>query len=305
MSLDIQLPSAGLPGLEPPALIRLRISLPDSSVSIAANSKAPGTSDPAAAHGEAGVPWVMLVHGYLASMDWGFLPWIERELVSRGLGVVAVTLSGAGFEEDPTRVTHLEAFARDTYARELADLAAVRDWLESERPAGLNPELAGIWGHSRGSAMALVHASEVGGYSALCTWATVGSVGRYDPHRLVEWQANGFLTVETARGQKLRLERDLYRDFTENAERYNLARLAREWVAPTLLVHGERDRSVPLEEAAQHAREFGSPSAVLHSVGGTGHNFSTRHPCEAPGPALRAALEATGRFFESVLLPQL
>jgi len=284
MQLDHRLPSAAVPDASEPAWIRVRCSDPGDGASPR--------------------PWVLLVHGYLASMDWGFLPWLERELLSRDLGVVAVTLSGSGFEDDPARVTHTEAFARNTYAGELADLAAVHAWLRAERPAGFDLERAGAWGHSRGSAMALVHASEVGGYSALCTWASVGSVGRYDPHRIVEWQANGYLTVETARGQKLRLERDLYDDFTGDAARYDLARRAADWRAPALLVHGERDRSVPVAEAREHAGRFGGPAARVHVVGGAGHNFGTRHPCERPGPALAEALAVTGDFFESTLLPR-
>lgn len=281
MQMDHRLPSAAVPDAADPAWIRVRCSSPGDR------------SNPR--------PWVLLIHGYLASMDWGFLPWLERELLKLELGVVAVTLSGSGFEDDASRVTHTEAFARNTYAGELADLAAVHAWLQAECPAGLALERAGIWGHSRGSAMALVHASEVGGYSALCTWASVGSVGRYDPHRIVEWQANGFLTVETARGQRLRLERDLYDDFTHNVARYDLARRAADWQAPTLLVHGERDRSVRVAEAEEHASRFGAAGARVHVVGGTGHNFGTRHPCERPGPALTEALGVTADFFRTSL----
>jgi pimeloyl-ACP methyl ester carboxylesterase len=302
MQQDLRLPSAGVPDTAEPAWIRVRLSSPEAGRAAAPDDGTATTTSGASDH--RGRPWVLLVHGYLASMDWGFVPWLERELLDRELGVVAVTLSGSGFEDDPTRVTHAEAFGRNTYAGELADLAAVHAWLQRERPAGFDLERAAIWGHSRGSAMALVHAAEVGGYSSLCTWASVGSVGRYDPHRIVEWQANGFLTVETARGQKLRLERDLFEDFTGNAARYDLAKRAADWRAPALLVHGERDRSVPVSEAQAHARHFGGPGARVHVVGGAGHNFGTRHPCERPGPALAEALAVTGDFFESSLLPR-
>ena len=64
------------------------------------------------------------------------------------------------------------------------------------------------------------------------------------------------------------------------------------------------DGSVPVAEAEDHAARFGGPAVRVHVVGGAGHNFGTRHPCERPGPALTEALGVTGDFFESTLVPR-
>ena len=238
-------------------------------------------------------PWMLLVPGYLASMDWAFVPWLERSLNDVGLATLALTLSGSGFAQDPTTVTERIAFEHNTYAQEIEDVGVAADW------AATRPELdqgrACIWGHSRGSAMALVHAAERGGYRAWCGWASVGRVGRYDPHRIVEWREKGRLPVATADGQRFHLAQDLLHDFTAGAARYDLVVAAKRFRGRALFVHGARDRSVSVEEARACLPRF-EGRAELVEVPATGHNFGARHPVDEPRPPLRTALEATAAF---------
>ena len=270
----------------------VRPGLPPHVRTLRGRLRAPAGSRPA--------PYVLLVPGYLASMDWAFVPWLERTLNEAGLGTLALTLSGSGFANDPSRVTEKVAFEHNTYAQELEDVSIAKHW--AERRADLDQARAGILGHSRGSAMSLIHAAEHGGYRAWCGWATVGSVGRYDPHRIVEWKARGRLPVSTAGGQRFELARDLLHDFTENAARYDLVDAAQRFRGQGLLVHGEKDRSVTVEEARACVPRFGG-RARLVEIEGTGHNFGARHPVGAPRPALAAALGATAEYFAEVLLP--
>lgn len=254
-------------------------------------------------------PYVLMVPGYLASMDWAFIPALEQGLNVAGLATAVVTVSGSGFGEDSSAVTELEAFGHDTYEQQLEDLAALDGHLGAGEVPGLDLERRAIWGHSRGSAMALLHAAETGGYRALCTWATVARVGRYDPHRITEWESQGYIEIPTASGQRLRLYDDIYRDYTENAERYDLDEASVRFGGPALFVHGMRDRAVAPAEAQSFAERFGDDGfggplgagARFFGVDDVGHNFGTRHPLRDVGPGLASAIEASVNFLVSEL----
>ena len=246
-------------------------------------------------------PVVTLVPGYLASANWAFLPRLTAELRGRGLATLALTLSGSGFAEDAGQVTERIAFEHNTYAQELEDLAAASEWLSKR--SEVDGSRQGIFGHSRGSAMALLHAAETGRFQALCTWSTVGSVGRYDPDRIELWRREGRLPVQTAGGQRFELAPDLLEDFTKNAAKYDLERAADRFAGTVLLVHGSRDRSVPVQEAREVVGRFGDRGSLVE-IEATGHNFGARHPGREPGPALARALEVTSQYFARELLSE-
>lgn len=251
-------------------------------------------------------PVVVLAHGYLASMDWGFLPPLERALAAAGLAVVSFDFTGNGVSgRRAGRLDDEPGFARNTYAQELEDLAAVTAHVRREgRGLGLDASRLGLFGHSRGAAMSLVHASEHGAVSALCSWSAGGHVGRYDPHRLVEWERNGYLEIALGHGRKWRLERDLWHDFTNNAARYDLRAAALRYAGAWMIVQGERDRATTPEELRRFLTGLGTRRPAppeLHFIAGAGHNFGARRSDELRAP-LTEALELTAAFFVRELL---
>lgn len=261
----------------------------------------------AAGDGEPPRPHVVAVHGYLTAHTWGFFPPLAEALAARGIATVLFDLSGGGVSgRDPHAPWALDdetGFATNTYAQELDDVAAVTELVRSGSVSGLDPQRAGLIGHSRGAAVALVHASEVGGYRALASWSAGGHVGRYEPHRLEEWERDGVLEVRLGDGRIWKLERDLFHDFTEHAARYDLVAAARRFEGPWLLVSGGRDRATTPEEvrdfiASVEAQRVAPTELVV--VDGAGHNFGARADTFASGelrPSLRAALDATVAFF--------
>jgi pimeloyl-ACP methyl ester carboxylesterase len=249
--------------------------------------------------GTAPWPHVFLVHGYLAFMDWGFLPALARALTANGLAVVQFNLSGSGVGPELDRFSDPIAFAHNTYEQELEDLWAVAESLRRGQLGALDPERGGLFGHSRGAAMAVLHADRwrAAGhrpYRALCTWSAVAEVGRYDPERLVEWRQRGFLWVQ--------LEPDLLRDFEGRPDRLDVRAAAGRLDVPLLLVHGDRDRSVLPEEAQELARCSPPGRAELLRVPGAGHNFGAHRAGTAGGAPLDVALRATCAHFRRHLL---
>lgn len=263
---------------------------------------------PAPPHAARGL--VVAVPGYLSGKDRYFHPLLEERLAARGFWVVSMDLSGSGYGDDGS-LTELEAFAHNTYAFELEDIQSALFWARSQPP--LHGQAVGIFGHSRGAAMALAAAAEdraarlaegaadlaVG---ALVLWSAPARVARYRPERLAHWRATGSLPVELGDGRIVHLTRDALDGFEPLPPRLDLLRVARDLDVPTLLVAGERDRAVEPGEVAELAAAL--PLSEVRTVARAGHNFGAReHPPFAVDERLEEALAATVSWFERHLGP--
>ncbi len=96
------------------------------------------------------LPHVLVVHGFKGFMHWGFFPELSRRVAQAELVAVSLNVSGSGIGEDLVSFTEDEAFAENTYSRELEDVARVCAWVRSGELAAVDPGRAGLFGHSRG-----------------------------------------------------------------------------------------------------------------------------------------------------------
>ena len=59
-------------------------------------------------------------------MHWGFFPELSRRIAEAGLVAVSLNVSGSGIGDDLENFTEDEAFAHNTYSKDLEDLEVVR-----------------------------------------------------------------------------------------------------------------------------------------------------------------------------------
>ena len=258
-------------------------------------------------------PTVVICHGFKGFMDWGFFPSLAGLLAERGFLAVRFNFSGSGMEPGEDRATDLEGFRENTFSKELEDLDAVLAALLGEGEDGplvegrVDPAHIGLFGHSRGGGAALLGATRgdhAGRIDALVTWAAVATYDRFDEEARKTWRRDGVLPVLNSRtGQEMPLGLGLLEDLESHAERLDLESAAEELSIPWLILHGEDDESVPVEEAERlhrHAcegtREAGAP-VQLERIPGTGHTFGAKHPFTGPTPELIRAMNATQRWF--------
>jgi pimeloyl-ACP methyl ester carboxylesterase len=242
---------------------------------------------------------VFLLHGFKGFMDWGFFPHVARTLAERGLAVVCFNTSGSGVGEDPLVMSEVEAFAKNTSTREIEDLERVRRAAHEGRlGATLDPLRAGLLGHSRGGGVALLHAAHHGGWRALATWAAIDDVDRFDEATKELWRAQGHILIPNARtGQQHRIDRDALDDVERNRERLDILAACRRIEAPTLLVHGEDDTTVPVTALERIAAALPDGLATTIRIPGAGHTFGAVHPFAGETPEYRRALDATVAHF--------
>jgi fermentation-respiration switch protein FrsA (DUF1100 family) len=66
---------------------------------------------------------------------------------------------------------------------------------------------------------------------------------------------------------------------------------------PWLIVHGDVDEAVSVDDAASLATAAASDTTVLRIVPGGGHTFGAKHPWAGGTPELQTAMDETVAWF--------
>ena len=258
---------------------------------------------------QARFPVVLFLHGFKGFKDWGPFPDACYELSRAGFGVVAINFSLNGVGDSLTEFDELDHFARETLSQDLNDVGNVISALSREEittgKAELQTDTVGILGHSRGGQTAVAAAAEYAEIGCLVTWSAVADyIERWSDEMKEDWENKGYTEILNSRtGQVMRIDRVVYEDAVENAERVIAINRAPELYLPALFVHAKEDESVPSSESEQLYRQCPSNDKKLKLVPDTGHTFGGSHPFEEehfPEPFAEVLAE-TIQWFEYYL----
>jgi dienelactone hydrolase len=252
-------------------------------------------------------PLIIACHGFLGYKRWGFFPYLSERLAEAGFHVLTVSFSLNGVNEDTGRFDRPGEFARNTVSAELEDLRRVCAFVRSGSLAreGARGERWGLFGHSRGGAAAILVASELDEVGSIVTWSTPGRLDRYTARRKVQWKRDGALVFNDARSSgPLRLDYAYYEDIDAHRDAFDLPKAAAALNVPHLMVHGERDGAVTINETAALVAARRGDSARLEIIPGAGHTFNVTHPMRRPTGALERAARLTVEWFTRTLGPR-
>lgn len=247
---------------------------------------------------------VVVAHGFKGFMDYGMFPVIARVLAAAGLHVHRFNFSHSGVTRDPSTFARPDLLERDTWNRQVEDLAAIHAALDEGRlPGGDRPR---IWlGHSRGGTAVILAAGrgELGSPAGVATAAAPADAVRLSDEDRARLRREGFLPSPSARtGQDLRVGRAWLEEVEADPHGHDPCVMAGRIRCPMLVVHGAADETVPVEDAERLARAAGGPVEVVIVPKGD-HVFGTPHPAEPeapPSPALEVLLGAVIRFARDV-----
>ncbi len=202
---------------------------------------------------------VVVVHGFKGFRRWGFFPHVCAQLTLQGYFVVSFDFSHNGIGSDLETLSELDAFSRNTMTREVDELNRVLEVVSAGELTSGSPGRLGLLGHSRGGADAILSSHETGLVDALVTWGAIDHLERWGTEIVREWEKTGVLYVVDQRtGQRLPLALEVLEDYRVNRERLDLHAAAAALTPPWLIVHGEEDLTVPVEEGrrlAERSRE--------------------------------------------------
>jgi len=221
-------------------------------------------------------PTVVFCHGYKGFKDWGAWHLVAEAFSQAGFYFVKFNFShNGGTVDNPIDFPDLEAFAHNNFTTELDDLDRVLNYL--------NRSQVSLIGHSRGSGIVLIKAEEDARVDKVISWAGVSNYkARFyeGTEAFAQWKETGITYIENSRTkQQLPHYWQFYEDFITNEERLTIERAVRALGKPQLIVHGDGDTTVLIEEA--HTLQSWNPNGQLQVIKGGDHVFGAKHPWES------------------------
>jgi esterase/lipase len=90
-------------------------------------------------------------------------------------------------------------------------------------------------------------------------------------------------------------------DIQKNKKQLDIIEAAEQLETPTLIIHGQEDESVPVEEAQTIFDHLASSSKELMIIEKGTHTFGARHPLESIPKELETVFELTESWFDRFL----
>jgi putative redox protein len=204
---------------------------------------------------------VVLSHCFTCSRHTSILRQLGHDLAEAGLMALRFDFSGNGQSEGD--------FSHSTYTKQISETKIACDVISSH-----GASLIGLAGHSMGAVIALLTAVKMKTTKAVCTIAgrlsgmnAMRFLNRDQRHELDHTGQVAF----TSRGRPLTLTQDFFSD----ADRFDLLEMLPSLKIPLLIVHGDRDEIIPVNEA-HTAHGFNPDKSELAIVAGADHMFSNK-----------------------------
>ncbi|MFM6946357.1 MAG: alpha/beta hydrolase family protein [Flavobacteriales bacterium] len=222
---------------------------------------------------------ILFIHGFMGFMDWGAWHLVRDYFSNAGYDFCRFNLSHNGGTPDaPFDFPDEAAFGQNTYSKELFDISAILNHIESWHRTYAKIHLIG---HSRGGGMAILAAQQwqqVSPLGQVCTWAAICDIERRFPQgqELEEWRNKGVKFVKNGRTlQALPQNYELYLNYERNKAKLDILSAAKEIGKRMHIFHGDQDTAVPITEAYELQEQSG---AHVCEVSGADHVFGAAHP---------------------------
>lgn len=229
-------------------------------------------------------PIIIFCHGYKGFKDWGSWNTMAEKIAESGFCFVKFNFAyNGGTIEQPIDFPDLKAFGNNNYTKELDDLDSVLNWLNENYSSNKNFDLSNIIlvGHSRGGGIVTIKAEEDSRISKVISLAGVSDFGSRFPsgEAFEKWKKDGVYYVVNGRTkQNMPHYFQFFEDFKQNEDRLNIKRAASNLKIPHLILHGDSDTSVSIDEA--HNLHNWNPNSELRIIKDADHVFNTKHPWE-------------------------
>lgn len=237
-------------------------------------------------------PVIIFSHGFKGFKDWGHFNLVAQEFAKSGYLFVKYNFSHNGTTvNNQVEITELDAFGKNNFSLELFDLGCVIDFIVSTENLAeeIDSDKLFLIGHSRGGAITLLKVAEDSRIKKAITWASISDTEkRMNPSNLKEWKEKGVLYIENSRtGQQLPLYYQLRENYYANEYRLNLACACTRIKIDVLIIHGNNDNSVSVQDAHELHSTINNSKLLL--IKNADHSFGSKHPWNSPELPLMAA----------------
>lgn len=228
---------------------------------------------------------IIFCHGYKGFKDWGAWNLMAEAFANAGFFFIKFNFShNGGTVEQPIDFPDLEAFGNNNYTKELDDLESVIDWISTSADFKSEVDISNlsIIGHSRGGGIVLLKANEDARVKKVISLAGVSDYKSRFPkkEKFQEWAEKGVYFVKNGRThQEMPHFYQFYEDFQKNEQRLNIQKATKNLKIPFLVLHGNKDTSVLIEEA--ESLHKWNPKSSFKIIKNADHVFNVAHPWES------------------------
>ena len=229
-------------------------------------------------------PILIFCHGYKGFKDWGAWDLMAAAFAEADFFFIKFNFShNGGTVNQPIDFPDLEAFGNNNYTKELDDLETVIDWVieNTKFQNELDTNRIYLLGHSRAGGIVTIKTEEDQRVKKVISLAGVCEFGKRTATsgNLERWKKDGVKYVLNGRTkQQMPHYIQFHENFIANKERLNIKRALENLEVPHLIIHGDHDTSILVEEAKiQHQW---NPKSELVIINNANHVFNTKHPWE-------------------------
>ena len=229
-------------------------------------------------------PIIIFCHGYKGFKDWGAWNLMAEQFVENNFCFIKFNFSyNGGTVKQPIDFPDLEAFGNNNYTKELDDLDFVINWAESKFSNNSDFDVSNIilLGHSRGGGIVTIKAEEDLRIKSVINLAGVCDYENRFPkgNAFKVWEKEGVYYVVNGRTkQDMPHYFQFFKDFSKHKERLNIKNAVTNLKIPHLIIHGNADTSVSIEEA--YNLHKWNPKSELKIIENADHVFNSKHPWE-------------------------
>lgn len=227
-------------------------------------------------------PIVIFCHGYKGFKDWGAWNLMAEAFAGAGFFFVKFNFShNGGTVQNPIDFPDLEAFGNNNYSMELDDLGTIIDWISTNQnfKSDVNTDEISLIGHSRAGGIVLLKSNEDSRIQKVITLAGVSDFeSRFRKgDDFQKWKESGVYYVKNERThQEMPHFFQFFEDFEKNKNRLNIQNATKNIQIPHLIIHGNQDNAVSIEEA-KNLHKW-NPKAVFKIIENADHVFKVFHP---------------------------
>lgn len=219
---------------------------------------------------------LVFVHGYMGFKDWGAWNLMERHFVEQGFGFCKFNLTHNGTTiQEPTEFADLNAFGLNRYSYEKNDVLCALNWLQTK--IDLTTCTLHLVGHSRGGGIALLCASD-SRISSVITLAAISSIEKrfnLQDEIIENWKKTGIRYAKNGRThQEMPHFIEQLTDFETHRDELDIHKACLELKKRLLILHGDQDESVSIDEGKAIATWTKQPVHIIH---GANHTFGASH----------------------------
>jgi uncharacterized protein len=203
---------------------------------------------------------VILVHGYSSNKNGRTSTDMSLEFTKRSINNLRIDLSGCGESEGN--------FAEQTVSTMVIDVLSAIKFVEGRGYSAIS-----LLGASGGGLAVMEAALACKKVSKLMLKAPVSDYvaqrkEMYGEEVIKEWREKGIIVREKSRGRKITINYS----FFEDAKKHIMYEKVKGITCPTLIIHGDADLSVRLEQSQRLVKNF--PDARLITLRGADHNLA-------------------------------